>query len=94
MTAAERKGLDEFQFARAMEHDSPKLLFRLACEYLTSSRLVRPGVVNLLEYVATARTRAREETWTRTEHLLTERRRAELDGLLVPDPELGRTRMS
>ncbi len=28
----EWKELDEFLFARAMEHDSPKLLFRLACE--------------------------------------------------------------
>ena len=25
------KDLEEFLFARAMEHDSPKLLFRLAC---------------------------------------------------------------
>jgi hypothetical protein len=69
-------------------------LFRLACEYLVSSRIVRPGVVNLLEHVATARARAREETWTRTEHLLTEQGRTELDGLLDPDPELGRTRLS
>jgi hypothetical protein len=36
-----RKDLEEFLFARAMEHDSPKLLFRLACEYLSSSRLGR-----------------------------------------------------
>ena len=28
-----------------MEHDSPKLLFRLACEYLRSVALVCPGVV-------------------------------------------------
>ena len=52
------KDLEEFLFARAMGHDSPKLLFRLACEYLSSSRLVRPGVVNILERVATARDRA------------------------------------
>ena len=39
------KDLEEFLFARAMEHDSPKLLFRQACEYLSSSRVVRPGVV-------------------------------------------------
>jgi Domain of unknown function (DUF4158) len=37
------KDLEEFLLARAMEHDSPKLLFRLACEYLSSSRLVRPA---------------------------------------------------
>lgn len=85
------KDLDEFLFARAMEHDGPKLLFRLACEYLMSSRVVRPGVVHLLQHVATARARAREETWTRVAHLLPEQRRAELDLLLVPDAYLGRT---
>ena len=35
--------LEEFLFARAMEHDSPKLLFRQACEYLSSARPVPPG---------------------------------------------------
>ena len=38
---ARRKDLEEFLFARTMEHDSPKLLFRQACENLSSSRLVR-----------------------------------------------------
>ncbi len=42
------RGLKEFLFARALDHDSPKLLFRLACEYLSSSRLIRPGVVHVL----------------------------------------------
>src|SRR5208282_5362376 len=86
-----------FLFARAMEHDSPKLLFRLACEYLSSQRLVRPGVVALLEHVASARERARDQTWMLLAHLVNEddgegaRRREELDRLLVVDPELGRT---
>ncbi len=31
------KDLEEFLFPRAMEHDSPKLLFRQACEYLSCS---------------------------------------------------------
>jgi len=87
----EWKDLDEFLLARAMEHDSPKLLFRLACEYLLSSRVIRPGVILLLRRVAAARARARTETWTRVKHLLTERRCAELDLLLVPDAYLGRT---
>ncbi len=91
MDTGEWKELDEFLFARAMEHDSPKLLFRLACEYLISSRVVRPRVVRLLEHVATARARAREETWKRVAHLLTPRRRDELDLLLVSDAYLGRT---
>ncbi len=88
---AEWKDLEEFLFARAMEHDSPKLLFRLACEYLLSSRVIRPGVILLLRRVAAARARARAETWARVAHLLTERRCAELDLLLVPDAYLGRT---
>lgn len=32
----ELKELDEFLLARAMEHDSPSLLFRLACEHLAA----------------------------------------------------------
>jgi hypothetical protein len=38
----ELKELDEFLLARAMEHDSPTLLFRLACEYLISAHVIRP----------------------------------------------------
>lgn len=41
----EFKELDQFLLARAMEHDSPSLLFELACEHLRSSRLIRPGPV-------------------------------------------------
>jgi len=88
------KDLEEFLFARAMEHDSPKLLFRQACEYLSSSMLVRPGIVKILERVAAARERAREETWARVAPLLTPQRQAELDELLAVDPVLGRTRLS
>jgi hypothetical protein len=86
--------LEEFLFARAMEHDSPKLLFRQACEYLSSSRVVRPGVVNILERVATARDLARDETRARLAPALTGHRRAELDRLPEVDPVLGRTRLS
>ncbi len=45
----ENKELEEFLLARAMEHDSPSLLFGLACEHLRTSQLVRPGVVRLIE---------------------------------------------
>ena len=88
------KDLEEFLFARAMEHDSPKLLFRQACEYLFSSCLVRPGVVKILERVATVRDRAREETSVLLGAVLTEPRCAELDRLLLVDPVLGRARLS
>ncbi len=62
-----------------MEHDAPKLPFRLACEWLSSSRVVRPSVVNVLERVPATPTRARRETRTRVAHLPDGRRRAELD---------------
>ena len=94
MEELEWKQLAEFLFSRAMEHDSAKLLFRVACEYLISVRVIRPGVVNVLERVATARDRAQLETWARVEHLLPARYRAELDELLVVDPLLGRTRLA
>lgn len=84
--------LGDFLLARAMEHDSPSLLFRLACEHLRASKVVRPGVVTLLERVAGARAAAVRETHDRLAHLLTEARRAELDALLVTDPEIGTSR--
>lgn len=76
-----------------MEHDSPSLLFELACEQLRSSRLIRPGPVWLLERVAAAREAAKAETFTRLEHMLTPGLRTELDRLLVVDEELGSTRL-
>jgi len=91
--ALSAKELDEFLLARAMEHDSPSLLFGLACEHLRTERVVRPGPVNLLERVAAARHRAERETHDRVAHLLTPARRRELDGLLRVNPELGMTRL-
>jgi hypothetical protein len=91
----EWKELDQFLFARAMEHDSPKLLFMLACEFLLSERVVRPGVVHLLDHVATARERARRESWLLLAPQVSKpARRAELDALLVVDASLGRTRLA
>jgi Domain of unknown function (DUF4158)/Transposase domain (DUF772) len=91
----EWKELDEFLFARAMEHDSAKLLCTLACEFLISERVVRPGVVHLLEHVATARERAHRESWLLLAPQVSKPpRRAELDALLVVDASLGRTRLA
>jgi hypothetical protein len=89
----EVKELDEFLLARAMEHDSPSLLFRLACEHLHASQVVRPGVVTLSERVAAARAKAERETYDRLAHLLTDARCSELDGLLVTDTEIGMARL-
>jgi len=64
-TSLEFKEFDEFLLARAMEHDSPTLLFRLACEYLISVQVIRPGPVTVLERVAHAREQAQRETYDR-----------------------------
>jgi Domain of unknown function (DUF4158) len=87
------KELDEFLLARAMEHDSPSLLFRLACEHLITSRVLRPGPVKLLERVATARARAERDTYDRLAGELTPTRCAGLDAMLAVDPEIGMTRL-
>jgi len=52
--ALEWKELEEFLLARAMEHASPSLMFRLAWEHLISAQVIRPGPVALIERVATA----------------------------------------
>lgn len=54
----ELKELDEFLLARALEHDSPTLLLRLAFEYLISARVIRPGPVAVTRRVAHARAQA------------------------------------
>ncbi len=89
----ELKELDEFLLARAMEHDSPMLLFRLACEYLMSARVIRPGPVTVVKRVAHAREQARRETFGLLAHELASERRAGLDGLLVVDSAIGMTRL-
>ncbi|GAA2636509.1 hypothetical protein GCM10010411_89660 [Actinomadura fulvescens] len=87
------KELDEFLLARAMEHDSPTLLFRLACEYLISAKVIRPGPVTVVKRVAHAREVARRETFDRLAREFTDERRAGLDGLLVVDTAIGMTRL-
>ena len=76
---------------RALEHDKPTLLLQLACDKLRREQIVRPGITRLERFVATARQQAYEETWHRLTPLVTEERRAVLDGLLVPDPQTGRS---
>ena len=92
-TMLELKELDEFLLARAMEHDSPTLLFRLVCEYLISAKVIRPGPVTVVKRVAHAREVAQRETFDRLAHELTDERRTALDGLLVTDPAIGMTRL-
>jgi TnpA family transposase len=91
--ALEFKELDEFLLARAMEHDSPSLLFRLAAEYLISAKVIRPGPVVVVERVAHARAEAQRETYDRLAGAFTEERCAALDALLLTDPDVGMTRL-
>lgn len=76
---------------RALEHEKPALLFRLACGRLHRDKIVRPGITRLEKIVATARAEAQVETFKRLEPLLTEERRRFLDQLLVPDVVTSRT---
>jgi hypothetical protein len=69
------------------------LLFRLACEYLISARVIRLGAVMVVKRVAHAREEARRETFDRLAHEFTDERRTGLDGLLVADPVIGMTRL-
>ena len=57
------KALGDWIVERALEHDQPIVLFRMACEHLKAEQLVRPGVSVLERLVATARQTATEETW-------------------------------
>nr|WP_245718261.1 DUF4158 domain-containing protein [Nocardia miyunensis] len=91
--AMEFKELDEFLLARAMEHDSPTLLFRLGCEYLISARVIRPGPVSMVERIAHAREQAQRETYDRLAYEFTPARCVELDALLVTDASLGVSRL-
>lgn len=83
------KELDEMLFSRAMEHESPKDLFKVACEYLMAVKTVRPGVTTLLKHIATAREAGTNATWERVAHLVSPERAEELDALLRYDAGLG-----
>ena len=74
--------LEAWLVERALEHDAPKVLFRLARERLRTERLVFPAPDRIVRLVSSARGRAQERTYTLVEPLLSAERRAQLDGLL------------
>ena len=90
----EMKELERFLLDRAMEHDSPTLLFNLAREYLMSAKVIRPGAVTLAKMVGSARAGATELTSQQVEHLLTLQVRQDLDLVLMYDAGLGMTRLA
>ena len=69
--AAAMKELEQFLLDRAMEHDSPTLLFNLAREYLMAGKVIRPGAVTLAKMVGAAREDAARLTSQKVAHLLT-----------------------
>ena len=84
------KALRDWLVERAMEHDRPIVLFRMACEHLRSERIVRPGVTTIERAVVAARQRAIEETYLRI-NAATDSWRRDLDALLAMEPGLDRT---
>src|SRR2546428_7683655 len=75
-SASDLQALAAFLLERALEHDKPIALFQMACQHLTSERIVRPGVTTLERIVITAHEQAERETYRRLEPLLTEELRA------------------
>ena len=73
------KELEQFLLDRAMEHDTPSLLFQQGVEHLISAQVTRPGVVTLMELVAAARSGAGALTSEKVEDLLTPSMRADLE---------------
>ncbi|MDH3730768.1 MAG: Tn3 family transposase [Acidimicrobiia bacterium] len=87
------KRLGDWLTERALEHDRPTVLFRLACDWLLAEGLVRPGVTTVERSVIAARQRATEETFLRVAPQLDPEMRVQLDGLLDVDDEVGMTRL-
>ncbi|HWJ50548.1 MAG TPA: DUF4158 domain-containing protein, partial [Solirubrobacteraceae bacterium] len=78
---------------RALEHDTPTILFGQALDQLRAERVVRPGLDRLMRAVSSARVNGRKEIRRRFRPELTPERCEQLDGLLVTDPELGIARL-
>jgi Domain of unknown function (DUF4158) len=91
------KALREFLVERAVEHDVPSVLFRLAIERLASDemRMIRPGVVALMREIASARSDADGHLYRLVKPILTANPLlpGELDGLLVVPEEMSVSRM-
>ena len=85
------KELRQFLLDRAMEHDSPTLLFNLATGYLISAKVIRPGLVTLMESIGWARAAAAALTHQKVAHLFTSQMTSDLDRLLMVDAGLSKT---
>ena len=93
-TAGDLAQLESWLVDRALEHDRPTLLLRLACEHLLGLRIERPGITHLERVIAAARQRAQQETYRRLAPILTRDCKARLDGLLTVDAATGRSSLA
>lgn len=82
--------LEAWLLDRALEHDKPKLLFELACDYLRRNRIVRPGVTQLIRLVGTARVAAEDACYRQLQPQLTREVRNFLDSLLMSESSWSR----
>ncbi len=89
----EWKVLGDWLTVRALEHDTPSVLFRQALNQLRADRVVRPGLDRLMRAVSTARVTAQDELRRRLDPELTPERCDQLDDLVVTDPDLGVARL-
>jgi Domain of unknown function (DUF4158) len=90
----EWKALGGWLTARALEHDTPSMLFRQAVGQLRADRVVRPGLDRLARAVSAARVSAEDEIHRRLDPELTPERCAQLDALVDTDAELGVARLA
>lgn len=92
-TKVDLLSLEQWLLDRALEHDKPTVLFKLACEHLKQQQVVRPGTDRLARMVSAARVQAQEVTYKILKPLLTKERRNSFDELLEVDDTLQRTHL-
>jgi TnpA family transposase len=92
--SSEEQILLEWLSQRALENDRPSTLLQQASEWLYKHQIVRPGITTLEEVILISRDKAHELTYEQVSQVLDKKLKAELDGLLVPDLDLGLTSLS
>ena len=79
---------------RALEHDSPKLLFKMACDWLRTEKVLRPKLTNIERLVLSARYQGQLLIYKKLKPFLTVPVKRILDQTLEMDSSLGVTPLS
>jgi TnpA family transposase len=87
--SSEEKTLFDWLSQRALENDRPSTLLQQASEWLYKNQVVRPSITTLEELILTSRDKAHELTYEQVSQVLDKDVETKLDGLLVPNLELG-----